>query len=135
MKKRWTEEDVLKILAIMKSVDTRSLNDKVTSNATGKFEDTELQDIIMDDQPGPQEIAEQNDLNRILNKAVDFLKPREKLIIVLRYGLKDGKCRTLEEVANMYHVTRERIRQVEAKALKRLAWIIKHKFKLKRGDL
>ena len=51
---------------------------------------------------------------------LDTLAPREKKVLILRFGLEDGRPRTLEEVGQIFHVTRERIRQIEAKALRKL---------------
>ena len=53
-------------------------------------------------------------------KVLESLTPREQLVIILRHGLKDGKYRTLEEVGQLFNVTRERIRQIESKALRKL---------------
>lgn len=131
MSKQWTEEEVLKILAIVKSADVDSLNRLIGNEESP----SELGELVLDERPGPQEIVEQTDRIKILQKAISYLKPREQMIIQMRYGLKDGQFRTLDECGDYFGVTRERIRQVEAKAMKRLKWIIKCKFKLKEGDL
>ncbi|MBQ7486691.1 MAG: sigma-70 family RNA polymerase sigma factor, partial [Clostridia bacterium] len=55
-----------------------------------------------------------------LMDVLDTLAPREKKVLILRFGLEDGRPRTLEEVGQIFHVTRERIRQIEAKALRKL---------------
>ena len=55
-----------------------------------------------------------------LQKVLNTLSPREREVLVLRFGLNDGRLRTLEEVGKLFQVTRERIRQIEAKALKKL---------------
>ncbi len=61
-------------------------------------------------------------LQEQVNKILDNLTVRERTIIEYRFGLIDGKCRTLEEVANEFYITRERVRQIEAKALRKLRW-------------
>lgn len=127
----WTEEDVLKLLAIMHTADVDSLNRLVGQDDS----QIELGELLLDEGPGPQELAERTDRLNILRKAVKELKPREQIIIDMRYGLTDGKFRTLDECGQFFGVTRERIRQVEARAIKKLKWIIRCKYKLKETDL
>ena len=64
--------------------------------------------------------AEANMLKEQVNEILGTLAPREAMVLILRYGLRDGRPRTLEEVGKVFNVTRERIRQIEAKALRRL---------------
>lgn len=66
------------------------------------------------------DLLDQNELKRILRDVLDTLKPKERDILILRFGLDDGKTRTLEEIGQQYGVTRERIRQIEEKAIRRL---------------
>jgi RNA polymerase primary sigma factor len=83
--------------------------------------DAFLGDFIEDDSmPQPLEIASQQLLKSQISEALDKLTERERKIIVLRFGLNDGKFRTLEEVGREFGITRERIRQIEAKALRKL---------------
>ncbi len=70
--------------------------------------------------PQPLEIASQQLLKAQICDALNKLTERERKIIVLRFGLEDGKFRTLEEVGREFGITRERIRQIEAKALRKL---------------
>ena len=133
MAKRWTEQDVLKIMALMYTMEVDSLNRLIGNDI--EDERNELGTFIEDPGPGPQEIVEASDRIRLLNKVVEELSPREQRIIKLRYGLEDGQFKTLDEIGNMYGVTRERVRQVEMKAIKKLKWIIQHKYKLKQEDL
>ena len=70
--------------------------------------------------PMPEDIIEQGLLKELLFAAISALEPREQIIILDRYGLKDGKPKTLEEVGLLHNITRERVRQVEQKALKKL---------------
>ncbi len=93
----------------------------------GEEDDSLLGDFIEDTNAvQPLEAAEQNVLSDEIQKVLDTLSPREKMVILLRYGLKDKKPKTLEEVGKVFNVTRERIRQIEAKALRKL----KHPSKL-----
>jgi len=87
----------------------------------GSEGDAFLGDFIEDDtMPAPIEVASQGLLRSQIGDALDKLTERERRIIVLRYGLDDGRFRTLEEVGRDFGITRERIRQIEAKALRKL---------------
>ena len=87
----------------------------------GEEEDSHLADFIEDyETPDPADEAAFTVLREKLNEVLDTLSSREREVIELRFGLKDGRQRTLEEVGQHYGVTRERIRQIEAKALRRL---------------
>ena len=87
----------------------------------GEEEDSHLGDFIPDDNmPVPSDAATYTLLREQLNDVLDTLTPREKKVLILRFGLKDGRARTLEEVGKEFNVTRERIRQIEAKALRKL---------------
>ena len=87
----------------------------------GEENDSHLGDFIKDDDtPSPQDAASETMLREQLNDIMKTLTPREAKVLRLRFGLDDGKARTLEEVGKTFHVTRERIRQIEAKALRKL---------------
>ena len=87
----------------------------------GEEEDSHLGDFIPDeDAPAPAEAAAYNLLKEQLKEVLDTLTPREEKVLRLRFGLDDGRARTLEEVGREFNVTRERIRQIEAKALRKL---------------
>lgn len=87
----------------------------------GEEEDSHLGDFIPDDnEPVPAEAAEYAVLKEQLNEVLDTLTDREQKVLRLRFGLDDGRARTLEEVGKEFNVTRERIRQIEAKALRKL---------------
>ncbi|MBQ3899502.1 MAG: RNA polymerase sigma factor RpoD [Lachnospiraceae bacterium] len=87
----------------------------------GEEEDSHLGDFIQDDNvPAPADAATATLLREQLNKVLDTLAEREQKVLRLRFGLDDGKARTLEEVGKEFNVTRERIRQIEAKALRKL---------------
>jgi RNA polymerase primary sigma factor len=87
----------------------------------GEEKDSKLSDIIPDEySSSPTEIATWSFLKKQINQLMDGLTDRERKVLELRFGLKDGVARTLEEVGHEFRVTRERIRQIESKALKRL---------------
>ena len=87
----------------------------------GEEEDSYLGDFIPDDDtPSPAEATSTNILREELERQLHTLTPREEHVIKLRFGLYDGRTRTLEEVGKEFDITRERIRQIEAKALRKL---------------
>lgn len=87
----------------------------------GEEEDSHLGDFIPDDEiPAPADAAASAMLKEQLNEVLDTLTEREQKVLRLRFGLEDGRARTLEEVGKRFNVTRERIRQIETKALRKL---------------
>jgi RNA polymerase primary sigma factor len=87
----------------------------------GEEEDSHLGDFIPDDDaPAPAEAASYALLKEQLMEVLNTLTEREEKVLRLRFGLDDGRARTLEEVGKEFNVTRERIRQIEAKALRKL---------------
>ena len=87
----------------------------------GEEDDSHLGDFIQDDDsPAPHDSAAYTLLKEQLEEVMNTLTPREAKVLKLRFGLEDGKARTLEEVGREFDVTRERIRQIEAKALRKL---------------
>ncbi len=87
----------------------------------GPEEDSRLMDFIRDeDALAPDDAALKTITNEDINTVLHTLNPREEAVIRLRFGLADGRCHTLEEVGDQFEVTRERIRQIEAKALRKL---------------
>ena len=86
----------------------------------GEEEDGELGDFVPDAGPAPAEEATRTLLTVHLDQALAELSERERRVVELRFGLRDGQARTLEGVAEQFGVTRERIRQIEAKALRKL---------------
>jgi RNA polymerase primary sigma factor len=109
--------NVEKIREIMKiAQDPVSLETPI-----GEEEDSHLGDFIPDeDVPEPAEAASFLLLKEQLMDVLKTLTPREEKVLKLRFGLEDGRSRTLEEVGREFNVTRERIRQIEAKALRKL---------------
>ena len=87
----------------------------------GEEEDSHLGDFIPDEEaPEPSEVASATILREVIERELNTLTPREAHVIKLRFGLYDGRMRTLEEVGKEFDITRERIRQIEAKALRKL---------------
>lgn len=97
----------------------------------GPEEDSRLMDFIRDeDALAPDDAALKTITNEDIDSVLHTLTPREEAVIRLRFGLKDGRCHTLEEVGMEFNVTRERIRQIEAKALRKLRHPVRsNKFK------
>lgn len=107
-------EKVREILKV--SADPISLDTPI-----GEEDDSHLGDFIKDDSiMGPEEAASYAVLQDQIAKLLDTLTDREQRVLILRFGLQDGRTRTLEEVGKEFNVTRERIRQIEAKALRKL---------------
>lgn len=107
-------EKVREILKV--SADPISLDTPI-----GEEDDSHLGDFIKDDTiVGPEDAAAYSVLQDQIAKLLDTLTEREQRVLILRFGLKDGRTRTLEEVGKEFNVTRERIRQIEAKALRKL---------------
>ena len=106
-----------KVREIMKiALDPVSLETPI-----GEEEDSHLGDFIEDsDSPAPQDAVSYVMLREQLNEVLRTLTPREEQVLKLRFGLDDGRTRTLEEVGQVFNITRERIRQIEAKALRKL---------------
>jgi len=86
----------------------------------GKEEDSRLGDFIESDGETPEDQVSKNLLREDLETVLSTLSPRERDVLRLRYGLDDGRMKTLEEIGQIFNVTRERIRQIEAKALRKL---------------
>lgn len=119
-----TPDEVAKELGIdpSKAREIIKVSQEPASLATkvGDEEDSELGDFIPDQGLKPDEQATRELLRGHLDEVLDSLSPREKRVLQLRFGLEDGKQRTLEEVGKEFGVTRERIRQIEAKAIRKL---------------
>ncbi len=119
------DEEVAKEMEveISKIAEIKKIKQNPTSLSTpiGEEKDSKLQDIIPDDRSqSPEDYATAEYLKNQLHGILDSLQDRERRVLALRFGLEDGVSRTLEEVGKEFGVTRERIRQIEAKALKKL---------------
>lgn len=120
-----TPEEIAKEMGIpeQRVVEIQKISQDPVSLETpiGEEEDSHLGDFIEDEQAlAPTDVVASNLLEEQLLEILDTLTPREEKVLRLRYGLDDGKPRTLEEVGKEFNVTRERIRQIEAKALRKL---------------
>ena len=117
LKSSKVKRPVEKIREILKvSADPISLDTPI-----GEEDDSHLGDFIKDESiVGPEEAAAYAVLQDQISRLLDTLTEREQRVLILRFGLKDGRTRTLEEVGKEFNVTRERIRQIEAKALRKL---------------
>ncbi|MBQ7895957.1 MAG: RNA polymerase sigma factor RpoD [Oscillospiraceae bacterium] len=118
-------EDIAKVMEmpVEKVRDILKIAQEPVSLETpiGEEEDSHLGDLIPDeDASEPSEAASFSLLREQLEEVLDTLAPREKKVLELRFGILDGRTRTLEEVGKEFNVTRERIRQIEAKALRKL---------------
>lgn len=99
------------------------------TNKTDSLPDTEVQYVVFyQDEKSIENLVFENMLKELINSLLSILKPKEKDIIKLRFGLKDGKEYTLEEIGKIYGVTRERIRQIESKAINKLKHYSKTKY-------
>lgn len=120
-----TPDEIAKVMGIdyIKAHEIERISQDTTSLETpvGKEEDTRLKEFIKDEVTvSPFDSASQELLKGHIDEVLETLNPRERRVLSLRFGLKDGRTRTLEEVGKEFGVTRERIRQIEAKALRKL---------------
>ena len=120
-----TDEEIAKKLDIpvekVREVYKISQDPVSLETPIGEEEDSHLGDFLPDERTmGPEEFTTQEMLKEELDGVLLTLTDREEKVLRLRFGLDDGQCRTLEEVGQIFGVTRERIRQIEAKALRKL---------------
>ncbi len=115
--KRRLERAAAKVRKIQRlSQEPLSLNTPV-----GNEDNSYLGDFIEDDSlPGPVDSASRRLLKEHMHEILDGLNERERKVLIMRFGLDDGVTRTLEDVGREFDVTRERVRQIEAKALRKL---------------
>lgn len=117
-RRKYTGKEIEQIMLLAQ--DVISLDTPVRgSDDTGY--DTELGDFIEDPSPTPEEEAMVTSRRKaVANYLQEYLSPRERNVIILRFGLESGRPMTLEEIGKEYGISRERIRQVEAKAIRKL---------------
>jgi len=104
---------------LMNTKDVLSLNSPISSGS-GDDEESETGDFISTEDTTPEEEAQKMIMKERLEEVLDTLNSKEALVLKMRYGFIDGKQKTLEEVGQFFNVTRERIRQIETKALRKL---------------
>lgn len=115
----FSEDTVRKAQIVYNNATLASLNAPI-SNGDDPAE-SELSDFIPDPSPSPEELGIKSDLrDRLIKGMREWLDPREYQVMMLRYGFYDGEAKTLEEIGEKFGVTRERIRQIEAKSLRKL---------------
>lgn len=132
-KRKYTAADIEQLLKLIENLNIESLDTPIAVD--GDIKEATIGDFVKDDGPTPDDIVIVKETAKILIAAVEKLSPRQQRIIKLRFGLETRNPMTLEEVGQMYGVTRERIRQIELKALNKLRWILITKYKIKEGDL
>ena len=117
--RKYTAKEIERIMLLAQ--DILALNAPVANNGEAQDGDTEFGDFIVDPSPTPEEeaiIANRREI--IASYLQKYLTPRERKVIILRFGLESDKPMTLEEVGREYGITRERVRQIEAKAIRKL---------------
>lgn len=131
-KTKYTADEIKKIQVLISQLDVLSLSIPLRGHGREGDDDLELGETIIDISPSPQDLVEISDRKEFLVNAIKTcLKPRETRVMLLLYGFETGHRKTLQEVGDMYGVSRERIRQIESKALKKLRWYICTKHRIK----
>lgn len=116
----WTADKIRKVQQLMYETDAISLNEIIEREENEHGDNTNLMELLPADQISIEDEVLKNDGNKFLRVFVEKLPPREQLVIRMRFGLDDDIPKTLEEVGKHFGVTRERARQVEARALRHL---------------
>lgn len=116
--KQWTEAEIEYLRTLM--LPELSLNDTIIGENHEEGE-SERGDFIASDEPGPDELNEAACTKKLLLEFMrTYLRPREEMVLKLRFGLIDSRAHTLEEIGKTFGLTRERIRQIEVIALRKL---------------
>lgn len=127
VKTKYTADEIRQIQKYIVMMDIVSLSAPV-----GDEKENELGEFILDEGPSVQERIEEDDRRDLLLQVVhECLSPREEKVIIELYGLESRERKTLQQVGEMFGVTRERIRQIEGKALRKLGWYLRNKKKIK----
>lgn len=118
-RRKYTSKEIEQIMLLAQGVI--SLNMPITNDSEMQDMDTELGDFIEDPSPTPEEEAMITNRREVITSYLQkYLSPREQRVIILRFGLENGRPMTLDDIGREYGVTRERVRQVEAKAIRKL---------------
>lgn len=117
--RKYTAKEIERIMLLAQ--DVISLNTPVANKGDAYEMDTEFGEFIEDPSPTPEEEAMITNRREVIASYLQkYLSPRERKVIILRFGLESGRPMKLEEIGREYGITRERIRQIEAKALRKL---------------
>ena len=117
--KPWTAEDVQQLLNLVEILNVDSLDRVIDLDGEHGHART-VADTVLDTSNNPQDLIEEKEKTQVLLKYIEQLKPSMQSVLKYRYGLYDGAYHTLDETGKRYNVTRERIRQVEQKAITKL---------------
>lgn len=121
MQEKWTAKRVEEILLIAQ--EAVSLNDVICTGDNG--DDIELEDYIVDPSPTPEDLVLTEEKCDTIRAVMEkYLKPREREVIKMRFGF-NGPCMTLEEIGDKLQITRERVRQIEARAKRKLMVLLR----------
>lgn len=127
--KVWTEEEIIRLQNIALMMDVRQFSSPVTTHEDGSI--YELGELIPDNKPSPEELVLNEDRRNDLLRYIDKLPPRQCKVIKMRYGFENGHFMTLEQIGKIFNVSRERVRQIECKAIRLLREMIINKDKCK----
>ena len=117
--RKYTAKEIEQIMLLAQ--DVISLNAPITNKGDMQDMDTELGDLIEDPNPTPEEEAMITNRREVIASYLrKYLSPRDQRVIILRFGLESGRPMTLESIGKEYGLSRERVRQVEAKAIRKL---------------
>lgn len=117
--RKYTGKEIEQMMLLAQ--DVISLNTPIVNNSEAQDMDAELGDFIEDPSPTPEEEAMVTNRREVIASYLQkYLSPREQRVIILRFGLESGKPMTLGEIGREYGISRERVRQTEARAIKKL---------------
>jgi RNA polymerase primary sigma factor len=119
-----TEAEIAEVLGLTAAQVVEALDAAIPAGSLdrpiGEDGESTLGDLVADLGPGPEELAADASVVETVRRALDMLPPRERVVLAMRHGIDDGRPRSLDEIGRVVGVTRERVRQIEAQALRRL---------------